>query len=86
MFAKQSSVEYILEELGGCSPVVGVEGSGGVVRTGVCQFEKDRNSPSSNNSLPACWKCIICTNPTSALEYLQPSSSVVRAPGYMPGV
>ena len=53
MFAKQSSVEYILEELGRCSPVVGVEGSGRVVRMGVCRFEKDRNSPSSNNLLLA---------------------------------
>ena len=53
MFVKQSSVEYILEELGRCGPVVGVEGSGRVVRTGVCWFEKDRNSPSSNDLLLA---------------------------------
>ena len=46
-------MEYILEVFGGHGPAVGVEGSGGVVQTGVCQFEKERNSPSSNNSLPA---------------------------------
>ena len=34
-------------------PAVDIKGSGGVVRSGVCQFEKDRNSPSSNNSLLA---------------------------------
>ena len=53
MFAKQSSVEYILEELGGHGPAVGIEGSGRVVQMGVCWFEKERNSPSSNNSLLA---------------------------------
>ena len=30
-------------------------------------------------------KCMFCTNPGSTLEYLRPGSSVVRAPGYMPG-
>ena len=50
---KWSSVEYILEEFGGCGPAVGVEGSSSAVRMGVCWFEKERNSPSSNNSLPA---------------------------------
>ena len=44
-------MEYNLEELGGCGPAVGVEGSGGAVQSGVCQFEKERNSPSSNNLL-----------------------------------
>ena len=53
MFTKWSSVEYIPEEFGGRGPVVGVKGSSGVVWMGVCQFEKERNSPSSNNSLPA---------------------------------
>ena len=28
-------------------------------------------------------KCMFCTNPGSTLEYLQPGSSVVRAPGYI---
>ena len=46
-------MEYIPEEFGGRGPVVGVKGSSGVVWMGVCQFEKERNSPSSNNSLPA---------------------------------
>ena len=46
-------MKYILEELGGRSPVVGIEGSGGVVRMGVCRFEKNRNSPFSNNLLLA---------------------------------
>ena len=49
---KRSSMEYNLEELGGCGPAVGVEGSGRAVRSGVCWFEKERNSPSPNNSLP----------------------------------
>ena len=53
MFAKQSSMEYILEEFGGHGPAVGVEGSGRAVQSGVCWFEKDRNSPSSNNLLLA---------------------------------
>ena len=53
MFTKWSSVEYIPEEFGGHSPAVGIEGSGRVVWMGVCQFEKERNSPSSNNSLLA---------------------------------
>ena len=53
MFVKWSSVENILEELGRRGPVVGIEGSGRVVWTGVCRFEKDRNSPSSNNLLLA---------------------------------
>ena len=53
MFAKWSSMEYIPEELGGHGPVVGVEGSGRAVQSGVCQFEQERNSPSSNNLLPA---------------------------------
>ena len=51
MFAKWSSMEYIPEEFGGHGPAVGVEGSGRAVQSGVCWFEKDRNSPSSNNSL-----------------------------------
>ena len=53
VFTKWSSMKYILEELGGRSPVVGIEGSGGVVRMGVCRFEKNRNSPFSNNLLLA---------------------------------
>ena len=53
MFAKWSSVEYNPEELGGRGPAVGIEGSGRAVCSGVCQFEKDRNSPSSNNLLLA---------------------------------
>ena len=46
-------MEYIPEEFGGHDAAVGVEGSRAAVWTGVCWFEKERNSPSSNNSLPA---------------------------------
>ena len=48
---KQSSMEYNPEELRGHGPAVGVEGSGRAVQLGVFQFEKERNSPSSSNSL-----------------------------------
>ena len=53
MLVKWSSMEYIPEEFGGHGPAVGIEGSGRAVQSGVCWFEKGRNSPSSNNSLLA---------------------------------
>ena len=33
--------------------MVGIKGTSRAVPMGLCQFEKERNSPSSNNSLPA---------------------------------